>query len=174
MCVVDPQGIILAGGVKCNAWSTTPGSTLYNSTEAPDYTAEGVSLVLATRFTTKASCTITAFRYYKAAEETGPHQGIVYGLNGNVLATTGTFNDDSCQGPAWVEVPLLKPFRTTAGADYVVAVDPVTYYPISQDYRFADKAAARLVPKWGMYGLQSSVCPDTESTENYWVDGTYH
>lgn len=114
---------------------------------------------------------VTAFRYYKASEA-AEHRGYVYDLDGTMLATTGPFADNRCRNSGWVEVPVLKPFRTMAGARYVVAMDVETSYHVSQDYLFKSKARADLSARAGVYGLTHGALPATSSTENYWVDGT--
>jgi hypothetical protein len=147
---------------------------LYNATERPAYSDQtiGHKVVLGTSFISHRSCTIKAIRYYKAEGEVGQHTGYLYSQTGEILATTGSFEDLLCRGPGWIQVSLLKPFQTSAGQEYVVAMDAATYYPLTEYYAFQDKAANWLEPLGGKHGMEPGCIPDGESGENFWVDGT--
>jgi hypothetical protein len=149
---------------------------MFNVTEYPaeiNANDRGKDLVLGTKFSSVRSCTMVAFRYFKAQDEAGETRtGYIYGPGGVQVGTTGPFHDSSCRGPRWVQVPLIRPIRTQVGIEYTTAVDNVKYYAKTDDYPFFDKDGD-LRPNGGVFGVESGSAPTFDAgNTNYWVDGT--
>jgi hypothetical protein len=149
--------------------------TVFNRSEVPqflsEFDGEQVKLVAGLRFRPSTPCAVVALRYYKDQNETGAREGILYDSEGKTLATTGKFFDDACVGPKWVQMALQKPFNVVPGEQYTAAIDSLSYYTLSEDYRFADKAGA-VAPLGGYYGFKAGRMPTTgRGSDNFWVDG---
>jgi hypothetical protein len=164
-----PEGI-------CNTFPAPPAHTIFNSSEYPasvnNFDGDDTTLVLSTRFRMEKQATITAFRFFKAANEGDHHVGNLYSVDGELLATTGQFSTKNCNGPRWVEVPFLRPFRPTAGQEYNVVIDNVKYYPKTENYPFGDKQGNGIVPTGGYFSTEPGTLPVFgPGTTNYWIDG---
>jgi uncharacterized protein YaiE (UPF0345 family) len=76
-------------------------------------------------FTSTKAGTISSIRYYKDANETGPHVGKIWSDTGTLLATV-TFSNETASG--WQEQALTTPLAIAANTKYVVSVNANTYY----------------------------------------------
>lgn len=80
-----------------------------------------------------------------------------------------------CPGPAWVSVPLTAPFRTTAGAAYVVSVDNLDFFVKSSFTLNVNRTSGGLMAlqNGAVYGWWNGM-PTVGGwgPHNYWVDGT--
>lgn len=148
---------------------------VFNSSETPQYPDEFESLetklVAGMRFKVVNAVTVTAIRYFKAQAENGLHRGLLYRANGTLLARTADFYDDACSTGGWVQVALTQPMTLVVGREYIVAMEALTYYALSEDYPFADKAGS-ILPLGGFYSFMPGQVPTTgRGVDNYWVDG---
>jgi hypothetical protein len=149
---------------------------MFNASEYPEVTdafdGDDVALVLSTRFRMEKQATITSFRWFKAEDEDDHHVGNLYSVDGELLATTGPFSTRGCDGPRWVQVPFLRPFRPTPGQEYSVVIDNVRYYVKTENYRFVDKEGNGIVPVGGYFSTDPGTLPVFgPGTTNYWIDG---
>ena len=103
--------------------------TLYPSTLTPGQElTDGSPVVVGIQFTSSVAGSITAIRYYRAGQEpAGTHTGKVWDTAGNVLASVA-FNDASCPSESWNRQALATPYTITAGTQYTVGIDYLTYY----------------------------------------------
>lgn len=87
--------------------------------DVPDVGADN-PVTLATIIPINKDCELTAIRFYKHANNTGPHVGAVWELdNGTPLATV-TFTGETAEG--WQEQVLDAPVQLTAGTIYIIGV----------------------------------------------------
>jgi uncharacterized protein YaiE (UPF0345 family) len=104
---------------------TTQTPTLTNLT---DGTGSAGDYELGMEFTSAKAGTISSIRYYKDANETGPHVGKIWSDAGVLLASV-TFTNETASG--WQEQTLSTPFGIAANTKYVVSVNANTYYVVT-------------------------------------------
>jgi uncharacterized protein YaiE (UPF0345 family) len=80
---------------------------------------------LGVEFTSAKAGTINSIRYYKDANETGPHVGKIWSDTG-VLLTSVSFTNETVSG--WQEQVLSTPLAIAANTKYVVSVNANTHY----------------------------------------------
>ncbi|HJT73565.1 MAG TPA: DUF4082 domain-containing protein [Chitinophaga sp.] len=111
-----------------NLIAATPGTGAYTvlTTERPALppVAEG-PVELGMQFKSSTSGTITKFRYYKVAGETGTHTGRLWSANGRLLKTA-VFSAETDTG--WQTVTLDTPYSISADTVYIIAVNSRSYY----------------------------------------------
>jgi hypothetical protein len=80
---------------------------------------------LGMKFKSSTPGTITKFRYYKVAGETGTHTGRLWSADGRLLKTA-LFPAETDTG--WQTVTLDTPYSVSADTVYVIAVNAQSYY----------------------------------------------
>ncbi|MGZ6449414.1 MAG: DUF4082 domain-containing protein, partial [Pseudobdellovibrionaceae bacterium] len=86
----------------------------------------GVDYELGMRFTSTASGTINAIKFYKSASESGTHTGTIFSSAGAVLASV-VFTNETASG--WQQQALSTPLAISANTEYTVSVNTGnTYY----------------------------------------------
>ncbi|WP_089909975.1 DUF4082 domain-containing protein [Chitinophaga rupis] len=80
---------------------------------------------LGMQFKASSSGTITKFRYYKVAGETGTHTGRLWSANGRLLKTA-VFSAETDTG--WQTVTLDTPYPISADTVYIIAVNALSHY----------------------------------------------
>lgn len=85
-------------------------------------------LELGMKFKSSTPGTITKFRYYKVAGETGTHTGRLWSADGRLLKTA-LFSAETDTG--WQTVTLDTPYAVSADTVYVIAVNTQSYYAAS-------------------------------------------
>nr|WP_246378118.1 DUF4082 domain-containing protein [Nocardioides ginsengisegetis] len=80
--------------------------------------AESSPVELGTAFSASKTGTVTAIRFFKAADNLGVHTGSLWSATGTRLATV-TFAGETATG--WQTATLAQPVTVTAGATYVVS-----------------------------------------------------
>ena len=73
---------------------------------------------LGVKFTPSSDGWITAIRYYKSAQNAGPHAGRLWDANGTRLATVD-FTKESQSG--WQQAALSAPVKLRAGGSYIAS-----------------------------------------------------
>src|SRR5207253_2485981 len=73
---------------------------------------------LGVKFQAASAGTITGIRFYKGAQNTGPHTGELWTTSGTLLATA-TFTNETASG--WQQVNFSSPVAITAGTTYVAS-----------------------------------------------------
>ena len=154
----------------CSIWPTSV------PTGAPD--ADPGSVELGTRFRATTAGSITALRFYKAAQNTGTHVGSLWSSTGTLLGQV-TFSSESASG--WQTQNLATPVAITANTWYVVSYHTNSGFYNGEDNYFANNSVvsgpleAAEDGDGGANGLyQYSSSPtfpaSTFQSENYWVD----
>jgi uncharacterized protein YaiE (UPF0345 family) len=94
-------------------------------TNLTDGTGAAGDYELGMEFTSTKAGKIDAIRYYKAANETGPHVGSIWSSTGTLLGST-TFANETASG--WQQQALPSAINVAANTTYVVSVNANTYY----------------------------------------------
>ncbi len=76
------------------------------------------STALGVRFHSAVDGWVTAIRYFRSAENTGPHTGTLWSSTGEALATA-TFAGESSSG--WQQAGLSAPVKIGANTDYIAS-----------------------------------------------------
>ncbi|OQP60712.1 hypothetical protein A3860_32455 [Niastella vici] len=95
------------------------------TTQRPASTDSDTPVELGMKFKSTAPGTITKFKYFKPAGETGTHIGRLWSASG-VLLKSATFTNEKDTG--WQTVVLDTPFHIGADTTYVISVNAVTKY----------------------------------------------
>jgi hypothetical protein len=152
----------------CGLWtsSTQPGPM--------DIDKKAVELGM--RFTSDISGVVTGIRFYKYAQNTGPHIGNLWTAGGTLLGTV-TFTNET--GSGWQQAMLPAPVSIAANTTYVVSYFTTTGGYASTVFGFQNgrnrgplhALSSGLTVGNGVhrYGTTSGF-PDRPWNENYWVD----
>ena len=128
------------------------------------------------RFRADVAGQITGLRFYKGAQNTGPHVGHLWTNNGQQLASV-TFTNETASG--WQQVSLPAPVAIAANTTYVASYHTtVGFYALTEPgfsaavvnpplQALADGAdGPNGVYKYGASGFPTN----TFNASNYWVD----
>jgi Domain of unknown function (DUF4082) len=151
------------------------GESLFSATTTPKTVADTdrvpVEVGVRVRFGTAG--TVTAVRFFRAAQNTGKHVGHVWSAGGAMLAEV-TFADSA---PGWQTALLAKPVPVQAGTEYVISYfAPKGAYSADVDF-FSTRSitTSSLVAPSGRngvyrYGATSAFPKETWRSSNYYVD----
>jgi chitodextrinase len=98
------------------------------TTQRPAISASDNPVELGMKFKSSAAGTITKFRYYKVAGETGTHTGRLWSTGGTLLKAV-VFSAETDTG--WQTVALDTPYHIAAGTTYVISVNAVSKYAVT-------------------------------------------
>ena len=114
--VSDGRGGTDTANVSLTVEQDPAGVSLFQWTEGP--TGPGFTdpsgLELGMKFTSAVNGSITGIRFYKMANDTGPHTGSLWSSTGTLLATV-TFTNESISG--WQTATFSNPVEITQGND---------------------------------------------------------
>jgi hypothetical protein len=166
-------------------WSFTTGNAVtytgWNSSVTPAVTSnpDSSSVELGVKFKTDVTGFITGLRFYKGSGNTGTHQGTLWSISGQQLASA-TFTNETVAG--WQQVNFASPVRVAANTTYVASYNaPKGRYAINRSY-FAtagiDNPPLHLLRDGvsggnGVYSYSGSVPvfpTSSYQSSNYWVD----
>jgi hypothetical protein len=101
-------------GCPCSIWdnSVTPAKTGLND--------NGGSIDYGVKFRSDADGSITGFRFYKSAGDTGTHIGQLWTTAGGTPLATATFTNETASG--WQQVALSSPVSINANTTYVASI----------------------------------------------------
>ncbi len=178
----DAAGNVMAGVVT---WSFTTGTStngcpcsLWPASRTPATTDSDTAAVeLGVKVTAKRSGSVSAVRFYKAPENTGPHTVHVWSVTGALLATA-TATDETASG--WQTVQLPSPVAMSPGSTYVVSYHaPQGRYSVNNGYFGSARKSEPLTAPSSVaaggngvyhYGPSGSFPTDSFQSSNYWVD----
>lgn len=156
--------------VTVSASQDVPQSIFTTQTPATS-TTDGVDYELGTRFTSTAAGTITAIRFYKAANESGTHTGRIWSASGTQLATV-VFSGESASG--WQQQQLSTPLTITANTEYLVTVNTGNGYYATTDGGLAAQITSgdlkTVVGSNGRYGPAGAYPTNSWENSNYFRD----
>ena len=111
---------------------------------------------------------VTHLRYYKAAEETGPHTLKLWTESGQPLASV---NVNFGSGTGWVSGKLAGDgYPIQANTNYVVSVTTYTKQSKTPCGLSSPISNGPLTAQGGVWKQGDGVFPDTGSCSNYWTD----
>jgi hypothetical protein len=153
--------------------------SIWNNAQIPTIVAENdpQAVELGTRFRTDAAGQISAIRFYKSAQNVGPHTGHLWSAGGTLLASV-SFSNVTTSG--WQQAALATPVAVAANTTYVVSYYTQSgYYSADVNYfagRGVDNGPLHALPDGqaganGVYKYGTSAFPtSTFQSANYWVD----
>jgi hypothetical protein len=154
----------------CSIWSAgaTPAFASVNDPNAVE---------LGVKFQTDVAGYITGLRFYKGAQNTGPHVGNLWSSSGQLLASA-PFANETASG--WQQVTFGAPVPVAANTTYVASYHTSSgYYAINNDY-FATSGVTSTPLRAlangaaggnGVYAYGPSSFPASSyRASNYWVD----
>jgi outer membrane biosynthesis protein TonB len=158
--------------------SPASGLSLFSPSQSPTSAAanDPNPVEVGVRFQSASSGSLTAIRFFKAAQNVGTHVGHLWSSTGTLLATA-SFSNETASG--WQQVNLASPVLLTAGSSYVVSYHSSGFY--SADHSFFATAltngpltAPASSPANGngvySYGPSGSFPANSYLSSNYWVD----
>ncbi|HSU67860.1 MAG TPA: DUF4082 domain-containing protein, partial [Tepidisphaeraceae bacterium] len=119
-----------ASPIATSLWSAdyVPPASQQNVFDDPIVSSGGVELGV--KFQSDTAGFITGVRFWKGAQNTGPHTGELWTGTGQLLATA-TFTSESDSG--WQQVTFSSPVAIAAGTTYIVSYHTssgfITYVP---------------------------------------------
>lgn len=144
--------------------------SLYQDSAAPAIASinDGVTVTLASEFSSTVGGSITGLKFYRSPGETGPHTGWLYNSSGDVIAQV-EFPDDSVSG--WQYAAFDHPVAIEAGAGYVAAYRSNGTYPASPGAFAAPGSSGplRTNESAGSFTYGQGF-PDERTTTSYLVD----
>ncbi|QUS35687.1 DUF4082 domain-containing protein [Falsirhodobacter algicola] len=145
------------------ATSAVPGTVQVN---------DPASVELGMAFTAARDGEVSGIRFYKGAQNTGPHTGTLWTADGAVLGTV-SFTNESASG--WQMANLATPLTVTAGTSYVVSYHTSGNYSSDAGYFNAPVTNGALTGTSGVYGYGAAGTFPNQSynNSNYWVDVAY-
>ncbi len=158
---VEPPRTISAP-IKYSLW---PDVVIPGSPADPEVAA----LELGTKFTSRQSGRVLAVRFYKSAENTGPHTGSLWDGQGRRLGAV-TFASESRQG--WQQASFASPVTITAGTPYVVSYTTQGRYAGDRNYFLngVQRTYGPLTATAGVYRYGSGFPVDQWQASNYYAD----
>jgi hypothetical protein len=168
-----------AAGSTASAASApqTPASTLLDlGTPARADAGDTDAVELGVKFTSDVAGTVTGIRFYKAAANTGTHDGSLWSAAGTLLARA-TFTGETASG--WQSATFASPVTIAPGTTYVAS-----YHAPAGHYAATGGAFASALDNPPLHAIANGVSPngvygygavpgfprnDFNATE-YWVD----
>jgi hypothetical protein len=157
-----------SGQCPCTIWpsSARPATADTNETQPVE---------LGVKFTSSSSGFITGIRFYKGANNTGPHVGNLWSSSGALLARAN-FTGETASG--WQQVNFSSPVAITANTVYVASYFTTGDFAVDQNYfnagvsnpplqALSNGTSANGVFK---YGSSSAFPTSSYQASNYWVD----
>jgi hypothetical protein len=128
------------------------------------------SVELGVKFTSEVAGMVMGIRFYKSAENTGPHVGTLWSDTGTKLATV-PFARESSSG--WQVAMFPRPVEIRANVPYVASyLCPKGHYAADAAFftRVLDNLPLRGLTGVFAYGSTSTFPKESFHATNYWVD----
>ncbi len=176
--IQDTQGQTSTANVAVNVSNQGSEQNVFAAGTTPDIASvnDNSPVNLGMKFQSDAAGWITGIRFYKSAENTGPHTGYLWTASGTLLASA-TFTNESASG--WQSVNLSQQVAIDADTTYVVSYSTNGNYSATGNY-FSDTTtngnlqamSSALSGGNGLYAYGSSGLFPTSSynSTNYYVD----
>ena len=136
--------------------------------------ADPRSVELGVKFVSATNGEITAFRFYKSAQDVGVHTAHLWSASGTLLASA-TFTNETASG--WQQVNLVTAVKITAGTTYVVSYHNAGKSYVASDYYFDNPghvSGSLTAPGNGLNGLYTygadPALPTSATAVNYFAD----
>lgn len=171
--------VLLLAGCKRDLDSTTndksqlvaSGPYTVLTTQRPATTGSDAPVELGMKFKSTVSGTITKFRYFKVAGETGTHIGRLWSAGGALLKTA-TFTNETDTG--WQTIVLDTPYHIGPDTTYVISVNAVVRYAATESglgAAIVNGPLSSIVGNNGVYTYKSGIFPvSSYNSTNYFRD----
>ncbi len=170
--VKDDEGRIAQATVSL---FVVPDETLFAAAAMPTVGTVNDSnpVELGVRFVSESDGVITGLRFYKGADNTGPHTANLWDTTGNLLATA-TFSTET--GSGWQQVSFSSPVTIQAGVIYVASYHTDGFYSVDAAYFASPLTNGDLTATGSVYAYGAgSIFPTASyNANNYWVDVVYN
>jgi len=159
--------------LQVEAQQSGAGQSLFADTAAPtQFYQDNTPVQLGMTFQADVAGTITGIRFYKAANDNGPHTANLWTSTGTQLASATT-TSESASG--WQTVMLTQPVSISANTQYVVSYGSQGTYGATGDFFSAQLTSGHLSAPSGANGLYAYGTGDVFPTSsfnktNYYVD----
>ncbi|UVD60626.1 DUF4082 domain-containing protein (plasmid) [Rhizobium sp. Pop5] len=157
-----------------NNTAAGPEQNLFASNATPSVVTvnDNQSVNLGMKFQADAAGWITAIRFYKGTDNTGPHSGYLWTASGTLLGSV-TFNNETASG--WQTAQLSQQIAIQAGTTYVVSYSTSGNYSASGNYFASDVMNGDLKAPAGnngvyAYGSGGLFPTASYNSTNYYVD----
>ncbi|WP_446744406.1 DUF4082 domain-containing protein [Silvibacterium acidisoli] len=176
--------VVIRGASAANVNFTTPANcpcdTIWTPSAVPTLvdSGDGQAIETGVKFTVDTVGYITGVRFYKAATNTGAHQGSLWGDDGTLLSNA-TFTGETSSG--WQQVIFSSPVPVMPNTTYIASYfSPNGHY--SGDQAFFATAGVDSPPLHALmngvdgtdgvytYSIQSSFPSSGNNATNFWVD----
>ncbi|GAA4584399.1 hypothetical protein GCM10023194_24250 [Planotetraspora phitsanulokensis] len=159
--------------------TVTVVNTLWPPTTTPavDSNNDTKPVEIGVKFQSTAPGTITGIRFYKGAQNTGPHVGSLWTSSGQLLASA-TFTGETASG--WQQVNFSTPVAVSAGTTYIASYHTASgFYSVTRPYFTTQYVNSPLTAPDSdssggngvfTYGAANTFPTSTFQQTNYWVD----
>ncbi|OWV82046.1 Mo-co oxidoreductase dimerization domain protein [Rhizobium sp. R634] len=151
-----------------------PEQNLFASNATPSVVSvnDNQQVNLGMKFQADAAGWITAIRFYKGADNTGPHNGYLWTASGTLLGSV-TFNNETASG--WQTAQLSQQIAIQADTTYVVSYSTNGHYSATGNYFASDVTNGDLKASGGnngvyAYGSGGLFPTASYNSTNYYVD----
>ena len=158
---------------------TCPCSLWNNTTTPAGMGIDAGSVELGVKFQSSIAGYITGLRFYKYANNVGPHVGELWSGNGTIMAAV-TFTNETASG--WQQATLSPAVAISPNITYVASYHTNSgYYAVNASYfssAFTNTPLRALADSEGgngvyRYGPSGSFPNQTYQASNYWVDPVF-
>ena len=162
-----------AGDCPCSIWSPSDVPAAESVNDPGD-------IEVGVKFRSSQDGFITGLKFYKGAQNTGPHVATLWSSSGQELATT-TFSFES--GSGWQQVMLSPAIPVTAGQTYVASYHTTTgFYSATSNGLGSSVVRGPLTALGngvdggnGVYSYGERAFPtNSYANSNYWVDVVFN
>lgn len=174
--IADGQGGTASAGVSLtiNNPAAGPEQNLFaaNATPAVVSVNDNQPVNLGMKFQADTAGWISAIRFYKGADNTGPHNGYLWTASGTLLGSV-TFNNETASG--WQTAQLTQQVAIQADTTYVVSYSTNGNYSATGNYFGSDVTNGDLKAPAGnngvyAYGSGGLFPTSSYNSTNYYVD----
>jgi Ca2+-binding RTX toxin-like protein len=179
--ISDSRGGTASATVNLTVSPPSTATSLFSLSDTPAITSvnDPNSVELGMKFVASAGGEIAGMRFYKGAQDNGPHTGSIWSSTGVRLATA-TFIGESASG--WQTVNFAQPLTIAAGTTYVASYHTNGNYVVTSNYFSTSRTNGGLTAPSSStsggngiytYGTNSLFPSSTYAASNYWVDVLY-
>ncbi|MDR9818231.1 DUF4082 domain-containing protein [Rhizobium hidalgonense] len=157
-----------------NGGQTGPEQNLFAANATPSTVSvnDNQQVNLGMKFQADTSGWITGIRFYKGADNTGPHNGYLWTVSGTLIGSV-TFNNETASG--WQTAQLTQQIAIQADTTYVVSYSSNGNYSATGNYFASDVTNGDLKAFGGSngvyaYGAGGLFPTASYNSTNYYVD----
>lgn len=171
--ISDGRGGTSSAEVSLQVLAAAAQSSLFASSAAPSaFYNDNTPVQLGMTFSADVAGTITAIRFYKAANDNGPHTTNLWTSTGTLIASATTTAETAS---GWQTVTLTQPVSISANTNYVVSYGSNGRYGATSNFFSAQLTSGDLTAPSGANGLYAYGTGDIFPTSsynktNYYVD----